>query len=69
MFLQAYKLQDLEDTVFSLKRLLNEREREIDELKALHRTQVAEVHQLRELANPETRKEVRLESFIYLEYL
>ena len=40
------RMHDLEDTVLSLKRVLNEREREVDELKATNRVIEGDMHQL-----------------------
>ena len=43
----AYRVQDLEDTVSSLKRVLKERDKEVDELRAHQRALQAELHQVK----------------------
>ena len=42
-----YRIQDMEDTILSLRRLLNEREREIDELKTLQQDLESQLNQQR----------------------
>ena len=62
----AYRVQDLEDTISSLKRVLKEREKEVDELKSHQRSLQAELHQVKNTEAHFDKGQVRISYIFFL---